>query len=277
MSWSLAPKRTLMNDANRNRFKIVDPPFENNPHSPGPAAYTPKNPQAHVTGSVALKQTITGKSERDMILSDGTVVAKILPIGPGSYETAPPGRPDSPTKKEPLATLSPRKPLFSVEMELAKSVPGPGQYPIPRPAPPGVALSLSPREACNPIVPNIVRLPSPRKACDFAAEYKQSPKGDALRLPSPRGGNVSPRSTALSKAPRHLNLANVNSPLPREHDADYSNPAPGAYDVAKSPSKHSPTNVTFSRSPRALDVSPRSGGPGPGSYDLPPIGKRKLE
>lgn len=284
-SWALQPKRTLLNDPNRSRFSARDPPFENLPNSPGPAAYTPRPVMPIVKGAVKLTHVPVGMTERDRTLSNGVKVDHVLPINSLTY--VPEYFPR--TIKSPPQTLSPRtsprfpKPVTDAE-RYAAELPGPGSYLTPTPPGRSSKWSQSKRSVCEPLVREHLSYDEPPTASKSVTPRQsrspvQSPSlGGSLRSglsPSPQVGHggVSPplKGPTIGHSPRHFNLHNPNSNVARERDPDFDNPPPGRYNNTISPKSSAATAGTkgkFSPSPRRMDMTRNVDVPGPGSYSV---------
>lgn len=305
-----------MNDANRSRFSVRQPPTENIPNSPGPAAYTPRDACRfpYVKGNVTMHD-LRGPSERDRILSDGKTVAHISPIGPGDYipvHMDPPATPEG-APPPPRPSTSPRVGglMFGATAMTAafldrerREKPGPGEYAPSPPKIPGVGavVPFERRHANEPVVrqdapaarwcPHAPRggiLPSPLAGNLTPLNYSRGSGGSpphagssargtsqsggdwhrAGTSPGPSRASPSPTNTpgrTISQSSRYFNINNINSRGPRDHDPDFANPPPGAYD-ARTRNVALPAGGRFSSTPRNMDP-PNNNVPGPGSYTL---------
>ena len=188
------------------------------------------------------------------MLSNGVLLDHISPLGPGCYSpdviSSPPTSPRNGTG---FGGNSPRNTDAPWKSTLAS--PGPGAYKTPEKTPPKIAMSKAVRTVCLPVVKDA----SPRE--------KPTPKPSPTKHVARASASLSKmKGASISNSPRHFNLHNPNSALPRERDPDFDNPPPGSYS-ARYPGSRAPTVGRMSATPRSLAMTPRSEVPGPGSYN----------
>lgn len=210
----------------------------------------------------ALQQSFRSRSPRQLWpKTDQTKSPEEYPPGPNSYSlpspsvtsTTPraptvfvpvePRASNSPVQKEPLPSLNGTLQL-QCSMLSSSSVGGGGGYGT---SPRNASSRLSPSAtaaATSPSKSTLERyLPrattSPRNAASSGiGGFRSSPAANlngTLGSPSALGASI-------GRSPRHLNMHNINSLLPREKDADFNNPSPVAYDVAKQTTSFSPAS-----------------------------------